>query len=85
MLMAFYIQVSAVSSSPELSNRKAFKYYFQLLPPDDILAVGFFAIISRYGWRHVAIIEQDENIFTVVSNDTWEVKYVLTKCRMETG
>ena len=68
------IQVSGVSSSPELSNREAFKYYFQLLPADDNLAVGFFAIIRRYGWRHVAIIEQDENVFTVVSYDTKEVK-----------
>ena len=65
-----YVQVSGVSSSPELSNRKAFKYYFQLLPSDADLAEGFFAIIRRYGWRHVAIIEQDENIFTVVSYDT---------------
>ena len=67
-LMIFYVQVSGVSSSPELSNRERFKYYFQLSPPDDDLAVGFFAIVRRYRWRHVAIIEQEENIFTAVSN-----------------
>ena len=72
--MVFYVQVSCISSSPELSNRKVFKYYFQLVPPDDNLALGFFAIIRRYGWRHVAIIEQDENVFTLVSYDTKEIK-----------
>ena len=59
--------MSAVSTSPELSNREVFRFYFQLLPPDDDLAIGFFTIIRRYGWKRVAIIQQDENIFTLVS------------------
>lgn len=59
-------KVSGVSSSPELSNRERFKYYFQLCPADDELALGFFAIIRKYKWNHVAIIHQDENVFILV-------------------
>lgn len=71
------LQVSCVSSSPALSNRDVFKYYFQLLPADDALALGFFAIIRRYEWRHVAIIQQDENIFETVSNGNYRTIVLL--------
>ncbi len=55
-----------MSSSAELSDRQRFKKYFQLLVNDDIHALGFFAIVQKYGWRQVAILQQDENLFTVV-------------------
>ncbi len=62
-----HLQISCLSSSSELRDRARFRYYYQLLLTDDNLAIGFFSIIARYNWRRVAIIEQDETVFTVVS------------------
>ena len=61
------IQFSCASSSPELSDREKFRYYFQMLATEADLAIGFFGVIKQFRWRRVAIIEQNENLFTVVS------------------
>ena len=60
-------QISCVSSSSELSDRQRFRYYFQMLGTETDLAIGFFGIIKQFEWRKVAFIEQNENLFTVVS------------------
>ena len=56
-----------MSSSAELVDRQRFRYYFQMLGTEDYLAIGFFGVIKQFGWRKVAFIEQDENLFSVVS------------------
>ena len=61
------MQLSCVSSSAALTNRVRFPSYFQLLAPDAYLADGFLAIIKNFGWQRVAIILQDENLWTVVN------------------
>ena len=62
------IQFSCASSSTELANRQRFRYYFQMLATEAELAISFFGVIKHFGWRRVAFIEQDENLFTVVSS-----------------
>ena len=62
------IQFSCASSSTELANRQRFRYYFQMLATEAELAIGFFGVIKQFGWKKVAFIEQDENLFTVVSS-----------------
>ena len=62
------IQFSCISSSAELADRQRFRYYFQMLATEADLAIGFLGIIKQFGWKKVAFIEQDENLFTVVSS-----------------
>jgi len=40
-------------------------------PTAEQLGLEFFAIITQFQWRRVAIIEQNENLFTVVSCLQW--------------
>ena len=63
----FVLQISCSSASEELSNRTRFRNYFQLLPTDADLAFGFFGIITRFKWKHIAIILQEERLFQAVS------------------
>ena len=63
------LQVSCIASSPAFRNRVLFPRYFQLLPTDASQADAFYAIIKHYNWRRVALIVQDENLFTVVKNE----------------
>ena len=62
------IQFSCISSSAELADRQRFRYYFQMLAMEGEIAGGFFAVIKHFRWRKVAFIEQEENLFTVVSS-----------------
>lgn len=55
-----------MSSSPSLRNRELLKYYFQMLPTDDSLALGFFAIIRKYQWRRVGIIQENAPLYSEV-------------------
>ena len=61
------LQISCVTSSSAMANRDRFNYYFQILLTDDNLANGYYGIIKTYGWKRVAIIVQNEDLFTVVS------------------
>ena len=67
LLYFFTLQISCVSSSTELADRVRFKSYFQLLPTEADIAPAYFGVIRQYEWRHVALIVQNENRFTVVS------------------
>ena len=60
-------QISCVSSSAELENQLKFPRYFQISASERNLVDGFYGIIREYNWTRVAIITQDENLFTTVS------------------
>ena len=44
-----------------------FPYYFQLLSSSDSIANSYHEVIQEYGWKKIALIVQNENLFTVVS------------------
>lgn len=43
-----------------------FRYYYQLSTIGTVLSDGYLGIIRYYGWKRVAIITQNENVFVVV-------------------
>ena len=61
------LQVSCATSTPILSNRERFPNYFQLLPSNLELADTYFGVIREFNWRHVVILLQNENPFTLVT------------------
>ena len=61
------LQISCVSSSTELRNRVKFPSYFQLLSAEETLAFAYYGVIKEYEWTRVALIVQNENLFTGVS------------------
>jgi hypothetical protein len=50
-----------------------FPSYFQLLSTEETLAFAFYGVIKEYEWRRVALLVQNENLFTVVSCYFWEL------------
>jgi gamma-aminobutyric acid type B receptor len=66
------VQVSCIASSPAFRNRVLFPRYFQILPTDASQANAFYAMIRHYNWRRVALIVQDENLFTAAIDELKE-------------
>ena len=66
MWFIFFLQISCASSSSELADRTKFPAYFQMLPTEIDLAAGYAAISRQYGWRHMSIVQQEENLFSTV-------------------
>ena len=64
------MQLSCVTATPALSNRERFPNYFQFLPSMVDFAPAYFGIIKKFKWRHVVILLQNENLYTVV-RVTW--------------
>ena len=63
----FYtIQLSCQTASPLLSDRTRFPKYYQFLPSMKDIAPSYVGIIKEFGWRHVVMIVQNENLFTRV-------------------
>ncbi|XP_064383155.1 gamma-aminobutyric acid type B receptor subunit 2-like [Halichondria panicea] len=57
-------QVSYESSSVELDDQDRFPNFFRVIPSDAEFPTVFNAIRQQYGWRRVAILTQNEGIFT---------------------
>ena len=66
ILFVVLFQISCVSASTEQINRERFPFYYQMLPVEADIVPGFFQAIRTFGWRHVGIIVQNEDAFTVV-------------------
>ena len=66
--MTSHVQLSCASTSPVLSDRSRFRRYFQLLPSMVEIPNSYIGVFRLYGWRHVTLIVQEENLFTEVNN-----------------
>ena len=56
--------LSSESSDGDRSAKHPF--YFQLVPPEDNLAIVFHGIIKEYTWKRVALIIQNQHKFKTV-------------------
>ena len=57
LLRIFQIpQVSYSSSSPLLSNRDRYSYFFRTIPPDDQQAQAIFDLIIHFNWDHISLV-----------------------------
>ncbi len=61
------MQVSYESSSVELDDQDRFPNFFRVIPSDAEFPTVFNAILQQYGWKRVAILTQNEGIFTEVN------------------
>ena len=77
IMISFYVQLSCASTSPVLSDRSRFRRYFQLQPSMVDIANGYIGVFRLYGWRHVTLIVQEENLFTEVNNLTMKIFIII--------
>ena len=49
-------QISFSSTSPLLSNRDRYTYFYRTIPPDDQQAQAMIDLIVYFGWDHVSTI-----------------------------
>ena len=62
----YFSQISTVSTSPRLSIEKEFPYFLRLVGPDSSINPGLVELMTYFKWEHLAIITQEEDIFTFV-------------------
>ncbi|KAK3753692.1 hypothetical protein QZH41_013134 [Actinostola sp. cb2023] len=55
-------RISYASTSPKLSNKMLFPYFYRTIPDDTSFNAPRIAILNTYNWSSVAIIYQDEDI-----------------------
>ena len=60
------VQISPGSSSPQLSNSHKFPTFLRPVPSDITIVPGIVKLMQQFDWKHVAIITQEEDIFTLV-------------------
>ena len=49
-------QVSYASTSPLLSNRDRYTYFFRTIPPDDLQARAIIDLLLHFNWTHISTI-----------------------------
>ncbi len=67
------IQIAYASSSVELDDQDRFPNFFRTYPSDAEFPTVFNAIVQQYGWKRVAILIQNEGIFTGVKRSWYTV------------
>ena len=63
----YYYQISAVSTSPRLSNSETFSSFLRTVSSEAEIVAGIVQAMKQFGWSRIAVITQSENIFTFVS------------------
>ena len=49
-------QVSFASTSPTLSGRETYSYFYRTVPPDNLQAKAIIDILLRFSWNYISII-----------------------------
>lgn len=62
----FHLQISYSSSSPELSDKGIYPYFYRTIPHDSSFNAPRIALLKSFNWKHVATIFQEENLFRTV-------------------
>ena len=70
------MQVSYAAAASVLSDRDRFQNYYRTLPSFDLNAATMAQLMRQFGWQQMAIITQDESLFTVVGKAT--VRLIVT-------
>ena len=60
------MQISFASGSTALSDRNRFKRYFRNSLTFELLAPALHSMLDHFQWRRIAVLTQDENLFTGV-------------------
>ena len=75
-----FMQVSTTSTSPRLSNQKNFPTFLRPVASDTSIAPGIVKLMQYFEWKHVAIITQEEDIFTLVNSSRIMYTDYCTSC-----
>ncbi|XP_067670378.1 gamma-aminobutyric acid type B receptor subunit 1-like [Haliotis asinina] len=62
-------QISYLSNSPLLSNKKLYPYFFRLSVPEESINPARIAFIKKMGWKKIATIHQSYKIFSSLVDD----------------
>ena len=60
-------------SSPLLSSKSLYPLYFRTNPSETFANLGRIAILRRFNWKRVAILQQNNDVFTGISNSLVEL------------
>ena len=72
------MKISYSVGSPALSNRLVFPKFFRTYMPDTLLNKARLHIIRDFGWKRVATIHENEDLFSLVGE---ELKAATQFCR----
>lgn len=68
IVFLFYLQqISYSSTSPELSDKKNYPYFYRTIPDDTSLNEPRIALLKTFKWSHVGTIFQEEDIHRTVT------------------
>ena len=52
-----------------LSDRETYPSFYRTLPPRDLDSPTLAQLMRQFGWQQMAVITQDESVFTVVKTN----------------
>ncbi|KAJ8879325.1 hypothetical protein PR048_019933 [Dryococelus australis] len=55
------LQVSFFSTSPELSNKQRFEYFFRTIPSDHYQVKAMVEMVQRFHWSYISILYEESN------------------------
>lgn len=68
-----FLQIGFSGSSPLLSSKSLYPLYFRTNPSETFANLGRIAILRRFNWKRVAILQQNNDVFTGISNSLVEL------------
>ena len=66
--LSLHFQIGFSNSSPLLSSKLQYPLYFRTNPSEEFSNLGRIAILKRFKWKRVAILQRNNDVFTGISN-----------------
>ena len=73
IFFSFFFQIGFSGSSPLLSSKSLYPLYFRTNPSETFSNLGRIAILRRFNWKRVAILHQNNDVFTGINNSLVEL------------
>ena len=82
--IVFHQQISYSSTSPELSVKTKYPYFYRTIPDDTSFSAPRVALLKTFKWSHVGVIFQEEDIHRTVTINASAISTILAKLPWDT-
>ena len=82
--IVFHRQISYSSTSPELSVKTKYPYFYRTIPDDTSFSAPRVALLKTFKWSHVGVIFQEEDIHRTVTINASAISTILAKLPWDT-
>lgn len=63
------VQISPASTSPQLTDTRAYKYFLRTVPSDVAMTTGIVKLMEKFNWKYLSILTEEQDLFLKMKDE----------------